>query len=436
MANHERRVALVMLVTGLPALALGLVLLWTGDFAARTQWTLTIIVTLVFVGGIASLRERVVRPIQTISNMIAAIREQDYSLRARRADPGDTLGLAMFELNELMGELRTRRLGALEATALLKRVIEEVDVAVLAFEDTGALRLVNAGGERILGQPAERLLGRRAEELGLAECLTGDVPRVIDLALGGQSGRWEVRRGDFRQDGRPHQFVMLADVSRALREEERLAWQRIIRVLGHEINNSITPINSLADRLQRLMGRQAGDDRALRDDLLKGLAVISARSQGLTRFLESYTRLAKLPSPKFGPVNVGNWVQRVARLETRIPVQIEPGPPVTLHADGDQLDQVLINLVTNAVDAALTTGGGVRVVWTRSDGRLSLSVIDDGPGVPKSANLFVPFFTTKPGGTGIGLVLSRQIAEAHGGTLTLANRADLRGCEARLTLPV
>ncbi|HVP70386.1 MAG TPA: ATP-binding protein, partial [Gemmatimonadaceae bacterium] len=417
MANHERRVALVMLVTGLPALALGLVLLWTGDFAARTQWTLTIIVTLVFVGGIASLRERVVRPIQTISNMIAAIREQDYSLRARRADPGDTLGLAMFELNELMGELRTRRLGALEATALLKRVIEEVDVAVLAFDDTGALRLVNAGGERILGQPAERLLGRRAEELGLAECLTGDVPRVIDLALGGQSGRWEVRRGDFRQDGRPHQFVMLADVSRALREEERLAWQRIIRVLGHEINNSITPINSLADRLQRLMGRQAGDERALRDDLLKGLAVISARSQGLTRFLESYTRLAKLPSPKFGPVNVGNWVQRVARLETRIPVQIEPGPPVTLHADGDQLDQVLINLVTNAVDAALTTGGGVRVVWTRSDGRLSLSVIDDGPGVPKSANLFVPFFTTKPGGTGIGLVLSRQIAEAHGGTL-------------------
>ena len=229
---------------------------------------------------------------------------------------------------------------------------------------------------------------------------------------------------------------MLADVSRALREEERLAWQRIIRVLGHEINNSITPINSLADRLQRLMGRQAGDERALRDDLLKGLAVISARSQGLTRFLESYTRLAKLPSPKFGPVNVGNWVQRVARLETRIPVQIEPGPPVTVQADGDQLDQVLINLVTNAVDAALTTGGGVRVVWTRSDGRLSLSVIDDGPGVPKSANLFVPFFTTKPGGTGIGLVLSRQIAEAHGGTLTLANRADLRGCEARLTLPV
>ena len=436
MANHERRVTMVMLVAGLPALALALVLLWTGDFAARTQWTLSIVVTLIFLGGLASLRERIVRPIQTISNMIAAIREQDYSLRARRADPGDTLGLAMFELNELMGELRTRRLGALEATALLKRVIEEVDVAVLAFDDTGALRLVNAGGERILGQPAERLLGRRALELGLAECLTGEVPRVIDLGLGGQSGRWEVRRGDFRQDGRPHRFVMLADVSRALREEERLAWQRIIRVLGHEINNSITPINSLAERLQRLMGREGRDDGALRDDLLKGLAVISARSQGLTRFLESYTRLAKLPAPKFAPVQVSTWVQRVTRLETRLPVQIEPGPPVTLLADGDQLDQVLINLVTNAVDAALTTGGGVRVVWTRTDGRFALSVIDDGPGVPMSANLFVPFFTTKPGGTGIGLVLSRQIAEAHGGTLTLANRGDLRGCEARLTIPV
>lgn len=435
MANHERRVTLVVLVTGLPALVLGLVLLWTGDFAARTQWTLSIIVSAIFLGGVLSLRERVVRPIQTISNMLAAIREQDYSLRARRADPDDTLGLAMYELNSLMGELRMQRLGALEATALLRRVIEEVDVAVLAFDDAGALRLVNAGGERILGQPAERLLGRRADELGLAACLEGDVPRVIDLALGGQSGRWEVRRGDFRQDGRPHRFVMLADVSRALREEERLAWQRIIRVLGHEINNSITPINSLAERLQRLMGR-GKDDGALREDLVKGLAVISARSQGLTRFLESYTRLAKLPAPKFAPVNVQNWVQRVTRLETRLAVAVEPGPAVTLSADGDQLDQVLINLVSNAVDAALTTGGGVRVTWSRSDGRFDLSVIDDGPGVPTSANLFVPFFTTKPGGTGIGLVLSRQIAEAHGGSLTLANREDLRGCEARLVLPI
>ena len=435
MASHERDVTTIALVAAVPALGLGLTLLWTGDFAARTQWTLTIFVIAFFLGGIFALRERVVRPLQTLSNMLAAIREQDYSLRARRANPDDALGLAMLEINSLMGELRSQRLGALEATALLRRVMEEVDVAVLAFDDAGALRLVNAAGERLLHQPAERLLGRRAQELGLEECLTGAVPRVLDLALGGQSGRWELRRGAFRQDGRPHQFVMLADVSRALREEERLAWQRLIRVLGHEINNSITPINSLAERLRQLLGRSPPEGE-LRDDLQRGLGVIASRSQGLTRFLASYTRLAKLPPPRLAHVNVAAWVQRVARLETRLAVTVDPGPEIILDADGDQLDQLLINLVANAVDAALPAGGAVRVHWTRGGSKFELFVLDDGPGLPKSANLFVPFFTTKPGGTGIGLVLCRQIAEAHGGTVSLSNRPDTKGCEARLTLPV
>ncbi|HUO52873.1 MAG TPA: ATP-binding protein [Gemmatimonadaceae bacterium] len=435
MAAHERRLTWLVLLSALPALSLALALLWSGDFAGRTKWTLTLVVVLALLAGVIAVRERVVRPLQTISNMLAAVREQDYSLRARRADPDDALGLAMFELNALMTELRERRLGALEATTLLRRVMEEIDVAVLAFDDTGALRLVNPLGEAVLGQPAERLLGRSAEDLGLAECLEGDVPRLLDLALDTRSGRWEVRRGTFRQDGRPHRFIVLADVSRTLREEERLAWQRIIRVLGHEINNSITPINSLAERLQLLLQR-APPVGALRDDLQKGLAVIATRSQGLARFLESYTRLAKLPRPRLAPVPVRAWVQRVARLETRLPVAVDPGPDLVLSADGDQLDQLLINLVANAVDAAMATGGGVHVSWRRVDGRLELAVIDDGPGLPDSANLFVPFFSTKPGGSGIGLVLSRQIAEAHGGTVTLANRHGARGCEARLVLPL
>jgi nitrogen fixation/metabolism regulation signal transduction histidine kinase len=365
--------------------------------------------------------------------MLAAIREQDYSLRARRSSPEDALGLAMLELNSLMNELRERRLGALEATALLRRVMGEIDVVVLAFDDAGALRLVNASGERLLANSAERLLGRRAEELGLAVCLEGTAPRLVELQLGGSAGRWELRRGSFRQGGRPHQFILLADVSRSLREEERLAWQRLIRVLGHEINNSLTPIRSIADRLQQLLGRSppAGE---LREDLDRGLGVIASRSEGLSRFLAAYTRLARLPPPRLGVVDVAEWVQRAVRLETRIPVEIQGGPPVRLHADGDQLDQLLINLLANAVDAALATGGGVRVRWSNAETGFRLVVEDDGPGLPDSANLFVPFFTTKPGGTGIGLVLSRQIAEAHGGSLTLANRIGGGGCEARLVL--
>jgi two-component system nitrogen regulation sensor histidine kinase NtrY len=435
MSSHERQVTRLALAAPVPALAVALWLLWTGEFAPRTQWTLTVLLVGSWLALAFILRERVVRPLQTLSNMLAAIREQDYSLRARRANPDDSLGLAMLELNTLMDELRERRLGGLEATALLRRVMAEIDVAVFAFDDqTGALRVVNAAGERLLGQSAERLLGRRAGELGLAECLRGAAPRVVELALGAQRSRWEVRRGAFRQGGRPHQFVVLADVSRALRDEERLAWQRLVRVLGHEINNSITPIKSLAERLQELLRREPPEGE-LRDDLERGLAVISARSEGLSRFLASYTRLAKLPPPRLSTVDVPAWVARTVRLETRLPVEIVRGPDVALQADGDQLDQLLINLLANAVDAALATGGGVRVRWSRDGGRFELVVEDDGPGLPETSNLFVPFFTTKPGGTGIGLVLSRQIAEAHGGTLTLAARRGTRGCEAYLVLP-
>ena len=434
-SSHERQVTIIALVMVLPALVLAFVLLWTGTLPPRTQWTLTVVISLVVLGGVASLRERVIRPLQTLSNMIAAIREQDYSLQARHANADDALGLAMLEMNTLMTELKERRLGALEATALLQRVMAEIDVAVLAFDDAGALRLVNAGGERLLAQPSERLLGRRADELGLAGCLEGDAPRVMELGTGDRRGRYEMRRGLFRQGGRPHQFVVLADVSRALREEERLAWQRLIRVLGHEINNSLTPINSLAERLNTLLQRSPPEGE-LREDLQRGLGVIAGRSEGLTRFLASYTKLAKLPPPTVASVDVATWVQRAMRLELRLPVTIVPSPDVTLRADGDQLDQLLINLVANAVDAALATDGGVRVNWTTRGDSFELTVQDDGRGLLDSANLFVPFFTTKQGGTGIGLVLSRQIAEAHSGTLVLANRVGARGCEARLTLPL
>ncbi|HEY3933573.1 MAG TPA: ATP-binding protein [Gemmatimonadales bacterium] len=432
-SSHERQVTLLAFAAGVPSLAVAMVLLWTGDFAARTQWTVTLVLVLCLLGFAIALRERVIRPLQTLSNMLAAIREQDYSLRARRSSPEDALGLAMLELNTLMNELRERRLGALEATALLRRVMAEIDVAVMAFDDLGALRLVNPGGERLLGQPAERLLGRRAGDLGLAPCLDGEAPRLVELDLAGEHGRWEMRRGTFRQGGRPHQFILLADVSRALREEERLAWQRLIRVLGHEINNSLTPIRSIADRLRDLLGRSPPDD-ALQSDLGHGLGVIASRSEGLSRFLASYTRLARLPPPRFSPVDVAAWVQRTVRLETRMDVTVIAGPDVTLEADGDQLDQLLINLIANAVDAALVTHGGVRVRWRHTGQLFELAVEDDGPGLPESANLFVPFFTTKPGGTGIGLVLSRQIAEGHGGRLVLANRPDSRGCTATLLI--
>jgi signal transduction histidine kinase len=244
-----------------------------------------------------------------------------------------------------------------------------------------------------------------------------------------------MRRTTFRQAGLPHQLLVLSDLSRALREEERKAWKRLIRVLGHEMNNSLTPIKSIAASLGSLLGRDPLPEDWC-EDMKRGLSVIANRGEALGRFMEGYARLAQLPPPKCQPADVGTWVRRVVRLETRLTVQVQPGPEMTVQADGDQLDQLLINLVRNAVDAVLSTHGGVRVGWAKSPSFLELWVDDEGPGVSNQANLFVPFFTTKPQGSGIGLVLSRQIAEAHGGSLVLENREGAPGCRAHLRLPL
>lgn len=436
--NYDKRVLLLALLTGLPGALVGLVLLWQGDHSAKVQWTLTVFIVSFWLGCAFALRERVVMPLQTLSNLLAALREGDYSIRGRAAKNDDPLGDVVREVNALGTTLRQQRFGALEATALLRTVMSEIEVAVFAFDGEQRLRLVNRAGEKLLDRPAEQLLGRTANELQLEDCLDGESARTLQRSFRGVAsgfGRWGMRRSVFRQDGKPHQLVVLADLSRALREEERQAWQRLVRVLGHELNNSLAPIKSIAGSLESLLARtpRAPD---WEEDLQRGLSIISSRAEALNRFMTAYAKLAKLPRPDLKPLDVGAWVRQVVGLETRMKIELVPGPELVIQADRDQLEQLLINLVRNAVDASRETNGGVLVSWRVNSGQLELSVEDEGPGLSNTSNLFVPFFTTKPGGSGIGLALSRQIAEGHGGTLTLENRSAARGCEARLRLPI
>ena len=432
---HENSVVAYALAAGAAGVICSLVFLWTGDYTSKTQWTLSLLVVSTWLGFSFGLRALVVRPLQTLSNMHAALREGDYSMRGRAKSREDALGELMYEINQLTEMLRSQKLGALEATALLRKVMAEIDVAIFSFDSGQRLRLVNRTGERLLAQSAERLLGRMATDIGLGECLAGPPAQTLELGFAGGSGRWGVRRSSFRQDGVPHQLLVISDLSLALREEERQAWQRLVRVLGHELNNSLAPVRSIADSLETLVRREPRP-ADWEDDLRRGLRVIAERSEALSRFMRDYARLTRLPQPQLLPLDLGALIRRVAGLETRIPVEVAAGPAVTLHGDADQLEQLLINLIRNAVDAAMETAGGVRVLWSRNGASVHLTVQDEGPGISNPGNLFVPFFTTKPGGSGIGLALSRQIAEAHGGALALANRNDTHGCEAHLELPI
>jgi nitrogen fixation/metabolism regulation signal transduction histidine kinase len=432
--SFETRVLVLALAAGLPGTAVALAVLLIEDYSAKVLWTFGLLVVGFWLFFAFALRERVVRPLQTLSNLLAALLEGDYSIRSRGATSDDALGLAMLEVNALGETLREQRLGALEASALLRKVMEEIDVAVFAFDDQLKLRLVNRAGERLLAMAAERMTGRTAEALELGGMLKGEEHRIVDAAFPGARGRWELRRSMFRQGGAPHQLVVLSDLSKTLREEELLAWQRLIRVLSHEINNSLAPIKSIAGSLIATLARAP---RAVDadEDLERGLGIIAGRSEALQRFMSSYARLARLPAPRLAQLRVGDWVRRVVALETRLPVRIDAGDDMAIRADGDQLDQLLINLVRIAVDASLETGGGVCVGWQRESGAVSVWVRDEGPGIADTANLFVPFFTTKPQGSGIGLALSRQIVDAHGGFLGIENRSDGPGAIATVTLP-
>jgi nitrogen fixation/metabolism regulation signal transduction histidine kinase len=432
--RYDRRILLLTAAAGIPGIVATIVLLWAGGYPTLAIAAAALGLIVLWSLAAASIRHRILFPLQTMANLLEALRENDFSFRARGASRNDPLGETLFEINALADTLRDERLGSLEATALLRTVMSEIDVAVFAFDDQRKIRLVNRAGERLLGRPVEQLLWRTADEIGLAACLDDSAPRVLNVAWPGGSGQWQVRRGTFRQGGLPHMLVVLSDVNVPLRQQEREAWHRLIRVLGHELNNSLAPIKSIAGSLERIASQNPMPED-WRDDMRRGLGIIAGRTDALSRFTSAYTALARLPQPNMRDVDVCALVERVARLEMRKTIDIEPGGPVSVHADPDQLEQLLINLIRNGVDAALETGGPVRVGWQQNSHSVSVYVEDEGPGLANPSNLFVPFFTTKPQGSGIGLVLGRQIAEAHGGTLTLEPRSGARGARATVTLP-
>ena len=431
--RFQNRVLLITVLTVAPAWSATVVLLSFSSATEGLRYTILGFLTLCVLIGLVAVRRHVVRPLQTLANMLEALREGDYSMRGRNVDPDDAFGEVMVEVNTLSRTLYDQRLEALEAGALLQKIIADVDIAVFAFDMALRLRIVNKAGENLLGGTSETLQGRSAAQLGLAGMLAEESGRIVAHVFPGGGGRWEIRRRSFREGGKPHELLVISELSRALREEERQAWQRIVRVIGHELNSSLAPIKSMAGTVRKLVGREPLPDD-WRDDAKAGLSIIHDRAESLERFMGAYARLARLPPPPRRGAELSALVRRIASLhETRITV--EPGPSVHVSIDPDQIEQVFINLTRNAVEAA-GEGGGVRVRWRDDGGAVLVEVEDDGPGLARTDNLWVPFFTTKPHGTGIGLVLSREIVENHGGSIALQNRLGAKGAIASVRLPL
>jgi two-component system nitrogen regulation sensor histidine kinase NtrY len=382
----------------------------------------------------SALVDSFVRPLQTLSNVVSSLREGDYSFRARGASSGDALGELAREINALADLLQKQRVRSLEATALLARILEVMHAPLFAFDRENRLQLINSAGLKLLDRPSGRCLDHSAGELGLDDLL--GAPDQSIRSFGATPARWLLRKAAFRQDGAPHTLLVLADVSVPLQEEEKAAWKRLIRVLGHELSNSLAPIKSIAGSLLARVEGMDGDEATLKD-FRRGLGVVESRADALHRFVQSYRQLAQLPAPRLQPVALAPLMERVTLLEQRLLVELAPGPPVTLDADPDQLEQMFINLLANAVDASLANGSQpVRASWATADASVQILIEDRGLGIANPENLFVPFYTTKPAGSGIGLALAQQIARAHGGEISLVNREDGDGARAIIRLPL
>ncbi len=433
--SYEKRLRLWLIVFLLPS-ALGVTWIVFNDSASIVLALGAGAATAGCFGIAASfLFEQLIRPLQTLANVVAALREDDFSFRARGARRGDSLGDLALEINALASTLQTQRAAARDALTLVERVITSMQTPVLAFDASGALRLINPAAEDAFHLVRRLALGRSAQELGLNALLESE-DQGLYMGHGSGTPRWSVRRTTFRLQGVPHNLLVLSDVAAALREEERVAWQRLIRVLSHEINNSLTPIKSIAGSLRTRLPVTASDN----SDLHRGLLVIEDRAASLNRFLQGYQQLTRLPPPLLTPTSLGPLLAQVVALETRLPVELKNGPPTTVLADPDQLQQLLINLVRNAVEAAQAQAIAARdphvcVTWTTTGTHTSVQIRDNGTGLLDPSNLFVPFYTTKPEGSGIGLVLAQQIASALKGSVTLTNNPDAPGCTAEVLLP-
>lgn len=416
-----------------PALVL---LLAAGDALSKHRVEALAVLGVVWVAVVAAaVRAHLGRRIRALSNLVEAAHAQDFSIKAAHARESGELGELYRQLNVLIGDLEAGRHTEQELLGMLQKVVDQISVAIVACDANDRIRLVNPLAAQLLRVPAEQLIGIDYAATPLAAVPFSAEPRVVDFRFPGAESRWQVSQQFYRRQGRPARIVFVVDLRLALAEEEILVWQRLIRVISHEVNNSLTPILSLCQTLEGVVARGGAE---LQSDVMgDGLSVISQRAKGLKEFISVYARIARLPEPHKVEFPAARLIQRVLAMFPGGAVErVGDVPAATLFGDPVHLEQALINLVKNAVEANEGNTEPVRFGCRLVEGNAEFEIADGGAGIRNPDNLFVPFYTTKPGGAGVGLVLCRKIAARHHGQVSLENRSDAAGAVARLSVPL
>ncbi|MDR7091259.1 sensor histidine kinase [Cellvibrio fibrivorans] len=441
---HKRRpfeAHLIRLVL-LASLPLLLLLLWVMVLANISIWLILLtglIGGLVILFSCYSVYQKLSYQFRSISNLLEALIQGDYTLRARTDQNNSALDELVGAINGLAKRLSQQRWESVESQLLLRTIIEHIDVAIIALNQDNQIRFLNPAAENLL-QLKNSLTNRELlQQLAFVQELTSGCHQVVELSLGYQQGRFNVYVEEFREDGKQHKLLFITDIRTLLRSEERKAWQDLVRVISHEINNSLSPIASISQTLQRLLERDAQYADVI-GNLREGLGIISERAKGLSQFVDSYKQLAKLPEPQTQPLSIRPLVEKIVALFNHQPITIEAERDFILQLDPVQFEQVLINLIKNAVESTALAnpnnpGSTIAIRWAVSRQFFKLDICDQGSGISNPDNLFVPFYSTKKQGSGIGLVLCRQIIEAHNGRLTLSNQ-NAGGCCASIELPL
>jgi len=430
--NFSQKIFTLTLAASIPSYVCCLIFLWLIDYSVYAKVLLTTLLSLSVFGFAWLIKQQLQFQFQTLSNLVEAIRGGDFTLRGKKRADNDPLTELTGQINLLSASLSEQRVASEEAYRLLDKTIAHINVAIFALDANNKIKLANPAAGRLFSCNFLQLFGQSAESLALTTFFTGEQTQLLEHTFPGGSGRWQIRLDSYRDKGIQGKLLFITDLKTVLREEELKAWKNLIKVISHEVNNSLYPISSMSQTLAKLVNREPlAED--WKEDLSEGLSVIGERANNLTDFIKRYAKVAKLPEPNKQIFSMSQLIAHTAIIQSNpqdIIIDESSNQNMELFADRSMIEQVMINLLKNALEA----GAPVELSWGENKQSQWLIILDHGQGIKNTANLFVPFYSTKPTGSGIGLVLCQQILDKHQGRLTLENSKHA-GCLVKVTLP-